>query len=212
METLTNQIYILRLIFITAMRGPGGLSRPTDPTSIWPCKHGEISVPLAARCRVPREHMHHRYFRPSATAAPPPRSRPAAHPSPTPAAPLPCPEPAAATRAAAASYTHMHSHTHTLHAHNTHDHIHNTLLLHHDLGAVMKQQGCGGALQARNATAPPHLARGGSQATLRLPSARAHTHGYARGVRGGVAAASAAPHAAPLLLPRRPRAAQDQCS
>ena len=104
------------------MRGPGGLSRPIDPTSIWPCKHGEISVPLAARCRVPREHMHHRYFRPSATAAPPPRSRPAAHPSPTPAAPLPCPEPAAATRAAAASYTHMHSHTHTLHAHNTHDH------------------------------------------------------------------------------------------
>ena len=116
METLTNQIYILRFIFITAMRGPGGLSRPTDPTSIWPCKHGEISVPLAARCRVPREHMHHRYFRPSATAAPPPRSRPAAHPSPTPAAPLPCSEPAAATRAAAAACTHMHTHMHTSHA------------------------------------------------------------------------------------------------
>ena len=54
METLTNQIYILRLIFITAMRGPGGLSRPTNPTSIWPCKHGEISVPLAAASSLPR--------------------------------------------------------------------------------------------------------------------------------------------------------------
>ena len=110
-------IYILRLIFIAAMRGPRALSRPTDPgTSTWPCKHGEITVCLAAA----RAHASC-YFRPSATAAPPPRSRPAAHPSPTPAAPLPCPEPAAATRAAAAAYTHMHSHTHTLHAHNTHD-------------------------------------------------------------------------------------------
>ena len=32
-DAIANQphIYILRLIFITAMRGPGALSRPTDP-------------------------------------------------------------------------------------------------------------------------------------------------------------------------------------
>ena len=153
-------IHILRLIFIAAMRGPRALSRPTDPgTSTWPCKHGAVrSVCLS----LPREHMQYmllsplRHRRP-APSPPPPRP---------PHLPPPLPPSPALDRRRQRGRRRRHAltctHTCTHRTHNTHNHVHNTLLLHHDLGVVMKQQGCGGALQARNATAPPHLARGGS--------------------------------------------------
>ena len=105
-------IYILRLIFIAAMRGPRALSRPTDPgTSTWPCKHGTVRDQCASRCRESTCNIC--YCRPSATAAPPLRPRPPAPPISHPRCPPPLPWTGGGNEGGGGG---MHSHAHT-HAH-----------------------------------------------------------------------------------------------